>query len=181
MRLDEPRVPALSDDEMPDSVTDRLGDGPVLNIFRTMANHPDLMRRWMVFANHILSKSTLPERERELAILRIGWLCQAGYEWGQHVRIGLDAGLTQVEIDRIPAGSSAEGWSALDQALLDATDELHSDAFITDATWARLSELDDQQKMDLVFTVGQYNLVSMALNTLGVQADPGLAVMPDKA
>lgn len=181
MRLNEPRVPPLIDDEMPESVTERLGNGPVLNIFRTMANHPDLMRRWMVFANHILAKSTLPERERELVILRIGWLCQAGYEWGQHVRIGLDAGLTQDEIDRIPAGSEADGWSDLDKALLDATDELHADAFITDETWERLGDLDTKQRMDLVFTVGQYNLVSMALNTLGVQAEPELAVMPKKA
>lgn len=179
MRLNEPRVPALSDDEMPEAVAERLGEGPTLNIFRTMANHPDLMRRWMVFANHILAKSTLPERERELVILRIGWLCRAGYEWGQHVRIGLDAGLSQAEIDRIPAGSDADGWSDLDKALLDATDELHDDAFISDPTWERLGELDTQQKMDLVFTVGQYNLVSMALNTLGVQAEPDLAPFPD--
>lgn len=178
MRLNEPRVPALTDDELPESVAERL-DGPPLNIFRTLANHPDLMRRWLVFGNHILAKSTLPERERELVILRIGWLCRSGYEWGQHVRIGLDAGLTQAEIDLIPKGSGAGSWSDLDTALLDATDELHDDAFISDATWARLSELDTQQKMDLVFTVGQYNLVSMALNTLGVQAEPGLAPFPD--
>jgi hypothetical protein len=32
--------------------------------------------------------------------------------------------------------------------------------------------------MDLVFTVGQYNLVSMALNTLGVQAESDLPDFP---
>jgi len=63
-----------------------------LNIFKTLARHPDLMRRWMVFANHILGKSTLPVRERELLILRIGHLCRSGYEWGQHVRIAREAG-----------------------------------------------------------------------------------------
>ena len=52
---------------------------------KTMANHPDLAKRWMVFANHILGKSTLSVRDRELVILRIGYLCQSGYEWGQHV------------------------------------------------------------------------------------------------
>lgn len=178
MRMNEPRVQPLTDEELPEAIRDQFGGGPMLNIFRTLAHHPDLMKRWLVFGNHILGKSTLPARERELVILRIGWLCQAGYEWGQHVQIGLDCGLTQEEIDRIPGGSQAEGWNDLDRALLDATDELHQDAFVSDATWSRLGDLDTQQRMDLVFTVGQYNLVSMALNTLGVQPEPGLASLP---
>ncbi|MFM8353710.1 MAG: carboxymuconolactone decarboxylase family protein, partial [Gammaproteobacteria bacterium] len=63
----------------------------------------------------------------------------------------------------------------LDRLLLAATDELHADAHVSDATWAGLSRhLDTQQLMDLVFTVGQYNLVSMALNSFGVQPDAGL-------
>jgi len=178
MRMNEPRVKPLADDELPEAIREQFGKGPMLNIFRTLSHHPDLMKRWLVFGNHILGKSTLPARERELVILRIGWLCQAGYEWGQHVQIGLDCGLTQEEIDRIPGGSQAEGWNDLDRALLDATDELHKDAFVSDSTWSRLGDLDTQQRMDLVFTVGQYNLVSMALNTLGVQPEPGLVSLP---
>ncbi|MDZ7824842.1 MAG: carboxymuconolactone decarboxylase family protein [Gammaproteobacteria bacterium] len=158
---------------------DRFGDEP-LAIFRTMANHPDLLKRWLVFANHVLGKSSLPERERELLILRIGWLCRAGYEWGQHVLIGRDCGLSEEEIQRLKQGPDAAGWSAADADLLRAVDELHADAFITDATWARLAERwSTQQLMDLVFTVGQYNLVSMALNSFGVQPDPGLPRMED--
>jgi len=178
MRLNEPRLAPLTDDELPQAVRETFGGGPLLNIFRTLAHHPDLMKRWLVFGNHVLGKSSLAPRERELVILRIGWLCRAGYEWGQHVQIGLDAGLTQDEIDRIPKGSAAPEWSELDRALLDATDELHGDAFVSDATWARLGELSDVQKIDLVFAVGQYNLVSMALNTLGVQPEPGLPALP---
>lgn len=178
MRLREPRVAPLSDDEFPADLKSGFGDGPILNIFRTLAHHPGLMKRWLVFGNHVLAKSTLAPRERELVILRIGWLCRSGYEWGQHVKIGLDAGLTQAEIDRIPLGSGAPEWGELDRALLDATDELHADAFISDATWGRLSGLSDVQKMDLVFAVGQYNLVSMALNSFGVQPEAGLPVLP---
>jgi alkylhydroperoxidase family enzyme len=62
---------------------------------------------------------------------------------------------------------------------LQAVDELHRDAFITDETWQALSaRYDTQQLLDVVFTVGQYNLVSMALNTLGVQLDQGLTGFP---
>jgi alkylhydroperoxidase family enzyme len=168
-------------EDLDPEIRERLGDGPVLNIFRTLAQHPKLMKRWLVFGNHVLGRSSLPPRERELVILRIGWLCRSAYEWGQHVRIALASGLTQAEIDRIPSGPDAAGWSDLERALLRATDELHADAFIADATWAALArQLDTHQLMDLIFTVGQYNLVSMALNSLGVQPEPGLPPFPGR-
>ncbi|HEY8156454.1 MAG TPA: carboxymuconolactone decarboxylase family protein [Myxococcota bacterium] len=181
LRLSTPRVPPLPIEELDAEIRERLGDGPVLNIFRTLAQHPKLMKRWLVFGNHVLGRSSLPPRERELVILRIGWLCRSPYEWGQHVRIALASGLSQAEIDRIPSGPDAAGWSDLERALLRATDELHADAFISDATWAALAGgLDTHQLMDLIFTVGQYNLVSMALNSLGVQPEPGLPAFPKR-
>ena len=184
MRLDKPRVAPLSDEQIDPETLARVTQGPVgkgrvLNIFRTLAHHPGLMKRWLVFGNHVLGKSTLPARERELAILRIGWLCRSGYEWGQHVVVARAVGVTDEEIARIPKGPDAAGWSAADRALLRATDELHGDAFVSDATWAELAtSLSTQQLMDLVFTVGQYNLVSMALNSFGVQPEPGLPPLP---
>ncbi len=183
MRLDTPRVPPLDpaefDPEIRAIFESSDGSGSPLNIFRTLANHPKLLRRWLVFGNHVLFKSTLPPRERELVILRIGWLCRAGYEWGQHVAIGREAGLSDEEIQRITEGPEAAGWSELDVLLLRATDELHRDAFISDPTWKGLgAHLSTQQMMDLVFAVGQYNLVSMVLNTLGVQLDDGIEGLP---
>ena len=179
MRPEKPRVQPLSIDELDPETRERFGKGPILNIFRTLAHHPDLMKRWLVFGNHILGKSTLPPRERELVILRIGWLCRARYEWGQHVLIGRQCGLSDVEIERIADGPDAPGWSELDRTLLRATDELHDDACVGDATWAALvTHYSTEQCMDLVFTVGQYNLVSMALNTFGVQPEDGLPGLP---
>ena len=179
MRVSQARVPALEEDQWSDAAREVMkpfvGQGRIFNIFKTLTNHPGLMRRWMVFANHILGKSTLEIRERELVILRIGYLCQAGYEWGQHVVIARGAGMSDEEIRSAKTGPDTPGLSGLDRLLLLATDELHSDAHVSDATWAGLADLlSTQQLMDLVFTVGQYNLVSMALNSFGVQLDEGL-------
>ncbi len=179
MRLSKPRIPPLPPEEWNDTAREIMAPlverGSDYNIFRTLVNHPHLAKRWLVFANHVLGKSTLAAREREIVILRIGYLCRAGYEWGQHVLIGRRAGLSDDEIRRIKEGPKAPGWSEVDALLLTATDELRADAHISDATWKGLSKhFSEQQLMDLVFTVGQYNLVSMALNTLGVQPDPGL-------
>ena len=179
MKLDTPRLDPIQPEDWSDEIKKILQPnvekGTVFNIFKTLSHHPDLFRRWLVFGNHVLFKSTLPPRERELVILRIGWLCEAEYEWAQHVLIGKEAGLTAEEIERIKAGPNARGWSEADKLLLQATDELRKDAFITDTTWNGLCQhFDTKQLMDVVFAVGQYNLVSMALNTLGVQLDDGL-------
>jgi alkylhydroperoxidase family enzyme len=108
-------------------------------------------------------------------ILRIGYLCQAGYEWGQHVVIARRAGMSDAEIGACQTGPETLGLSAKDAMLLRAVDELHADAHVSDSTWAGLAaHFDTQQMMDIVFTVGQYNLVSMALNSFGVQLDEGL-------
>ena len=180
MRLTTPRIAPIAESDFSQEVRDALGEiklggGRVLNIFRTLAHHPKLMKRWLVFGNHILGKNSLSPREREMAILRIGWLCRAEYEWGQHVEISRQVGLTDEEIQRVAAGPEEAGWEPNERALLRAVDELKGDAMITDSTWQLLSEhYEIKQLMDLVFTVGQYNLVSMALNTFGVQLDDGI-------
>jgi alkylhydroperoxidase family enzyme len=179
MKLSQPRIEPLPE-ELWDAEAQELlpraqMHGRTLNIFKTLAHHPRLLKRWMVFGNHVLFRSTLPPRERELVILRIGWLCEAEYEWGQHVLIGQAAGLTAAEIARIKLGADAAGWSDFDATLLSAVDELHADACISAATWQALAtRYNTQQLIDLVFAIGQYNLVSMVLNTLGVQLDEGI-------
>src|SRR6266436_9572195 len=82
-------------------------NGQVLNIFKVLLNHPKLVRNWGRFGNYILQGSTLSAREREIAILRIGWLNQAEYEWEQHVLVGKRAGLSDREIEMIPQRPNA--------------------------------------------------------------------------
>jgi 4-carboxymuconolactone decarboxylase len=187
-RLRSPRIAPLAESEWTDEVRELLAPsgktfrGQVPNVMATIARHPKLLRRWTVFANHVLFKSSLPGREREIAILRIGWLCQAEYEWGQHAIIGKKEGLTEDELLRICEGPEAKGWTPAERALLRATDELHEDAFVSDATWKELeTHFSEHQRMDLVFAVGQYNLVSMALNTFGVQLDGDIDGFPKNA
>lgn len=182
--MDGPRLAPKPESEWDDETRallarNTIGDGQVLNIFATIAHHPKLLKRWMVFGAHVLAKSTLPARDRELLILRAGWRCRSPYEWGQHVVIARTVGITDAEIARVAEGPDAQGWDELDAALLRAADELHDDSCISDRTWATLGErYDDRQRLDVVFAVGQYQLVSMALNTLGVERDDGLGEPP---
>jgi 4-carboxymuconolactone decarboxylase len=184
MRLTQPRVAPLADGEMNDEQRQAMSElrAQPLNIFRTLIRAPEAFRAFMAWGGYILSqrRNALPQREREIVVLRTGFLCRSGYEWTQHVRIGLRCGLIADEIERIKAGAEASGWSAADAALIQATDELHEDQFISEATWKRLAEhFDEKQRMDLVFTAGQYTQVSMILNSFGVQLDEGQVLDPD--
>src|SRR5262245_23278211 len=159
MRLTKPRLEPLAEAEWDDETREMLErlkvDGRVFNIFRTLAVHPKLLRNWLVFGNHILSRSRGPPCERELLMLRVGWLCLAEYEWGQRVVIGKKAGLTDDEIERVKEGPEAPGWSEFDAALLRAVDELRGQAFISDAVWDALAATyDTRQLLDLIFTIG---------------------------
>src|SRR5207247_8290536 len=115
-RMNGPRLDPKPLAEWDDETRALIGDSS-LNVFATFANHPKLMKRWMVFGNHVLAKSTLPARDRELLILRTGWNCRAPYEWGQHVAIARSVGITDEEIARIAAGSDAPGWDPFDACL----------------------------------------------------------------
>ena len=178
MHLTEPRIKPLPESEWNDETKELLEslrrDGHVYNIFATLARHPHLLKRWLVFGGHVLGKSSLPAREREIAILRMGLLCRAEYEWGHHVAIGKQVGLTEDDIRRITEGPDAAGLDPFEAALLRAVDELHANSFIGDSTWKALAgRYNTQQLMDLLFTAGQYKLVSMVLNSLGVQLEEG--------
>ena len=147
-------------------------NGRVFNIFKVLAHHPQLVKRWTPFAGHVLAKQTLPFRDRELLILRIGWLNQAEYEFAQHELIAKRGGLSDGDIEKIKQGPKAAGWSADEAALLQLADDLYEHSVVSDATWEKLAkEYSTEQLMDAVFTVGQYNLVSWALNSFGVPLD----------
>jgi 4-carboxymuconolactone decarboxylase len=179
----EPRIPPLSlADADPETraLLERLSrlrgdDAAVLNVFGTLAQHPTLLREWLGFATHLLTRSTLEARLRELVILRTGWLTGSPYEWGQHVVIARTVRITDEEVARVAAGPDASGWTDVEAAALRAADELHGTNTIGDATWAALTRhFDTHQVLELVFLVGQYHLVAFALNACRVARDDGI-------
>jgi alkylhydroperoxidase family enzyme len=121
----------------------------------------------------------LDPRTRELVILRIGWDCQSAYEWAQHVGSFGKAREMGLPIEKIARGPAAPGWSAAEQALLTATDELYRDSTISDRTWSALSQqFDAPTILNVIASVAQYRQVSVALNTFGVPGEPGDEPLP---
>jgi alkylhydroperoxidase family enzyme len=154
----------------------RLPDGRYPNILVTLANHPSLFDNYLAF---VTRESTLPARDREILILRVGWLRRAEFVLGWHTLYARKAGLTDEEIARVAKGPLAPGWDAFDAALMAAADELVGSAFITDATWGALAaRYNDRQLLDLVFMVGQYDMISMYLKSVGVPLDASVPHYP---
>ncbi len=153
-----------------------LGD---LNIFRTLATHPALFQAWAPFGGYLLTNGTLPFHDRELVILRTALNCRSRYEYGQHVRIAENGGISREAVERVADGPDADGWTPREAALLRAADELHRSADVSADTWKALAgELDERQLVELCMLVGQYHLVAFMLNAVGVQPEPGLEPLP---
>jgi 4-carboxymuconolactone decarboxylase len=139
-----------------------------------LLRHPALAKAFLTFNNHVATASSVSRRIRELLILRISWLRRSEYEFVQHVALGRKAGLSEAELERVQLGPDAPGWDPVEADLVRAVDELHLDARIHDATWTRLSaHFSTTQLMDVVFTVGCYEILAMAFKTFGVQLEPG--------
>ena len=179
MRLTEPRIQPLSEDDFTAEQAEvvapiKEGGGVVFNVIKTMMHNMPLFNSFNVLGRHIMSGSSLDPRLRELLIMRVGWNTNCEYQWGQHVRMSAPD-LTAEDHERVKAGANAEGWTELESALLTAVDELLTETMISDKTWGLLADhLDTQQITDSIFTVGHYNMVAMALNSLGVQREPGV-------
>lgn len=149
--------------------------GMVFNVLKTLMRNMPLLESWNALAGHLMTRSSLSPRHRELLIMRVAWQVQSDYEWGQHVLMSREAGLTPEDHARIMAGPGHADWNELESALLQAADELLDERYISEATWATLSRLlDEPQILDAIFTVGQYNMLAMALKTLGVEREPGV-------
>lgn len=162
-------LPADQWDEATQQALSAMRDADKNNALSTLAHHPALAKAFLRFNVHLLMTSTLPTRIRELAILRVAHRRECAYEWSHHVSMAKDAGITDEQIDAVKRGEAADEF---DRTVLTAVDELDEKSQLSDATWAALGErLNDQQRMDFVFTVGCYGLLAMAFNTFGIQLE----------
>jgi 4-carboxymuconolactone decarboxylase len=180
-----PRIPPLPEDEWDDDTealitaswfSDRPTKGQ--NFFKTFVRHKELFRVWNEFGRTVFN-GHLPDRDRELLVLRVAWLTRCRFEWASHEPLVRQMGMTDHEIAGIVEGPTASCWNELDAALLDAVDELMLDSTVADATWSvLLDSYDDLQLLEIPVVVGQYQLVAYFNNTIGVEPDPALPGLP---
>ena len=154
-------------------------EGPGIRVGRTFRRHPRVAETRPGNSGYVNRVSPLTPHYRELLILRIGWNCQAVYEWAKHVGSVGRARDHGLEPELIAAGPDAPGWDAFEIAHLHAADEIYRDGVVSDETWNALAQrYDTREMMSVLMTVANYRLVSMSLNAFGVQPQPTDELFP---
>lgn len=149
-----------------------------MHVLGTLAHHPELAQAFLTLNGHVLMATTLSERHRELLIMRVAAIRKCGYEWAQHLFMARDVGLTDEEIGRIAYGPDSPFWDDVHAALIRAVDELVLEGTINEPTWATLAvHFDTKQLLDVVFTVGTYDLLARLFNALQMDVDDDIPAL----
>jgi alkylhydroperoxidase family enzyme len=148
----------------------------------TCLRNLELCRSWVPLTQYLGLASTLPRRDKEMLLLRTAVLCQDDFVWSEHAQGPSRRVLSDDEIARIAEGPNAKGWTAIDAALLRASDRLYSEYSIDDETWHELAErYTETQLIDVIFTVGHYITTSMFVNSVGIKMGPEFRGRPRSA
>ena len=146
---------------------------PMPQALGLLAHHLPLGEAWLSFNQVLVQDAVLDVQLRELIILRVAWRTRSTYEWAQHTRIGLQAGLTVEQLHAVPEGAAAGVWSPVERALLAATDQMVDRQRVDNATWDELGEhFDDTQLLEMLFIAGSYICFAVIVNSARMKPDP---------
>ncbi len=148
------------------------GGQQLLNIYKVIGHSSGIAPDFFRLANRILFRGKLPPPIRELAILRVGHLAQAPYEYTKHVLIGRKAGLSEAHIAAIPEGPSAAAYDERERAVLTYTDEVSRNYRASDESFAALrNHFDEEQVVELTIVIGFYEMICRVLEALQVELE----------
>jgi alkylhydroperoxidase family enzyme len=167
------RLPYLDKSDLPPENQDLLTR--MITLHRALAHSPNALRAFGGLGQFIRHKSRLDPRLRELAILQVGYLARAPYEWSHHVKIGRDFGVSNDDIRALIEESNdrPSKLEPLARLVLEAAREMTEDGALCDTTFAALRDhLDNERLVDLVVTIGFYNAVVRVLASLQIDVEP---------
>lgn len=185
--MSTPRIAPVSppySDEIQDAFAKIMPPGrPPLNIFRTFARHPLMLKRVMHLGAALLSHGTVPPRDREIVLHRTCARCGSGYEWGVHVTaFARPLGFTDAQIRATVVGTENDpAWTTSERLLIRMADELHDTATISDELWTELKKIySDEALIELICVAGFYHAISYMTNACGIEGEAFAEPFPEK-
>ncbi|MFW5633941.1 MAG: carboxymuconolactone decarboxylase family protein, partial [Erythrobacter sp.] len=158
-----PGLPTLADEEIPESLAKVIESWPY-NRHRTLAHSPGTLLKWLPYGEHILKENALPFREREIAILRVGWNAACAYEWGMHSLVARRGGFGDADFEALCVGADSPHWTNGEAAVVAAVDDMMRDWTISQDVWARLAaHYAPEQLVDLVWLSGNFMTIALQL------------------
>jgi len=173
------RLPYLDRDQLPEMERDIFDHllaqrGSIGNIFRLAAHSPLLLRRMLYFSDGLRNRTRLDRRFRELAILTVGRLTNAEYEYVHHQRLAKSVGVRQEQLDRLAAWETDPAFNDQERAVIRYATEVTQNVKVTDGTFDALRQfLDNEQIVELTLNTGFYNMVVRFLVPMQVDLEPG--------
>ena len=175
------RVPYLNREDLPESDRDIFDNliaergQPVGNIFRTLAHTPNLLRRFLALGGELRNKTALDPKLRELALLTVGRIANAEYEFVHHWNLARRVGVSPEKLEALADWEKSPVYSDEERAVIRYADEATTNVRVSDATWNALGRfLDTRRTMELVQNVAFYNMVVRVLVPAGVELEPGV-------
>lgn len=154
-------------------------NGTPLAIVEVLAHRPELLAPFLQWSAVLSAAGALGERRHEIAALRVAWHHQSAYEWGQHARYGLAAGLTEMELAWLGSRAGVARFARHDDAAIVAlVDAMCDGQPTTDARDAVTREIGEPALVDLLWAIGQYAGLSMVADTLELPLDADVRPVP---
>ena len=165
-------------DEKVQAIFDKVDLGALAprNFLRTLAHQPRLLGNVVALGGSLMYKSSLSERLREIAILRVAARTKCDYEWAMHHALFAErCAITTAELEALLEGpTDAPCWTEQEQLMIAAADELHHGSTITDATWQAMQRhWAPPQLLEIIVLIGHYHLVAFFMNATAARPEEG--------
>jgi 4-carboxymuconolactone decarboxylase len=171
-----PRIPIPKNEDLAPDIQEYITKvregGVAVNLSEMLLNAPASLKEFNAMGGTILFKSELPPRTREIAVLRIGHITQAAYEWHHHKRFALAVGVTEEEIEKIAVDGPVTGLDEEGNLLCRVADEVTNDIRLSDEALAKsLERYGPKQTTELILCCCWFNLVSRFLESTGIEIE----------
>lgn len=171
------RLPYVDRDQLPEDrqyLFDNLAreSGRVGNLFRTLGHSPRLLHQFMRLGSDLRSKTKLDPKLREMAILTVGRLTGASYEYVHHVAIAKQVGVTQEQIDSIATFERNPAFTEQEVAVMRYAEAITLNVRVTDHLFDAVHAfISDEEMVELTLNIAYYNMVVRFLEAMQVDLE----------